>query len=95
MGIEEDIFIGDDVKIQCMVDNHVHWKNVYNGSISWKKNAEDIALDSRYVTAGNTLIINNLIMEDEGNISMAEFNMIDKMFLPVYHCCLIYIFTNR
>ena len=79
MGIEEDIFIGDDVKIQCMVDNHVHWKNVYNGSFSWKKNAEDIPIDPRYVTADNTLIIDDLVMNDEGNISMAGCNIIDKM----------------
>ena len=62
-----------------MVESHVHWKNVYNGSFSWKKNAEDIPIDPRYVTADNTLIIDDLVMNDEGNISMAGFNIIDKI----------------
>ena len=79
MGIKEDIYIGDDVKIQCMVENHEHWKNVYNGSFSWKKNAGDIPIDPRYVTADNTLTIDNLVTNDEGNIRTAGFNIIDKM----------------
>ena len=62
-----------------MVESHVHWKNVYNGSFSWKKNAEDIPIDPRYVTADNTLIIDNLVMNDEGNIGTAGFNIIDKI----------------
>ena len=80
-----------------MVESHVHWKNVYNGSFSWKKNAEDIPIDSRYVTAGNTLLIDNLVMNDEGNIGTADFNIIDKMLghiSPIYHCYFIYIYTN-
>ena len=73
MGIEEDIYIGENVKIQCMVENHEHWENVYNGSFSWKKNAEDIPIDSRYVAAGNTLIIDNLVVNDEGNNQYGGF----------------------
>ena len=77
-----------------MVENHVHWKDVYNGSFSWKKNAEDIPIDSRYVTAGNTLIIDNLVINDEGNISMAGFNMIDKMFTSLSLLFNIYIYKS-
>ena len=68
--IEEDIYIGDNVEIQCKVENHIYWENVYNGSFSWKKNAKDIPIDPRYVTVGNALIINNLSKNDEGNISV-------------------------
>ena len=74
-----------------MVENHEHWENVYNGSFSWKKNAEDIPVDPRYETAGNTLIINNLVMNDEGNIIMEGFYMMDKMLRHIPHQSIIVI----
>ena len=77
-----------------MVESHVHWKNVYNGSFSWKKNAEDIPIDPRYVTADNTLIIDDLVMNDEGNISMAGFNIIDKIVPHQSIIVILYIFIQ-
>ena len=77
-----------------MVENHEHWENVYNGSFSWKKNAEDIPVDPRYETAGNTLIINNLVMNDEGNISMEGFYMMDKMLFSTNLYFLFYVYIS-
>ena len=60
---------GEEIGMECTVENHEDWITMYQGEIKWMKDNEYITNedDTRYSIEDNSLVINNLKKSDAGN----------------------------
>ena len=58
---------GNQVTMECFVDNYYTWETEYQGKIEWKKDLTEINPDDpRYILEDNILTINNVTESDSG-----------------------------
>ena len=59
---------GEVIGMECEVENHEEWKNIYQGKIEWMKDNQYITADNdtRYSIEDNSLVIDNLKKSDAG-----------------------------
>ena len=60
---------GEEIGMECTVENHEEWITIYHGEIKWMKDNEYITNedDTRYDIYDNSLVISNLKKSDAGN----------------------------
>ena len=59
---------GEEIGMECTVENHEDWITMYQGEIKWMKDNEYITNDDdiRYSIEDNSLVISNLKKTDAG-----------------------------